>query len=107
MEAKYYRFSLFSNDSKLKKRIINNVKLAVDDTKNSKEETSIMMGIAFLVPYIPPIVQDNEEKMLTDFIRLLKGMKKNLLAVYINPHVMKDEDGYSYPCIAILGDVVS
>ena len=108
IEAKYDRFSLLSNFSKLGKRIINNVKLALVDAKNSKEEASLMLGVTFLVPYIPPSAQDNEKKMLADFLRLLKGMQMNLLAVYVNPYVMKDEEyGYSYPCIAIVGDLVS
>lgn len=107
IEAKYERLSLFSNYYKLEKRIAKNIKSAIADAKNSQEDASLMLGVTFLVPYIPPSAQHNENQRLVDFYKLLKGMQLDVLAIYFNPYVIKDEDGYSYPCIAMVGDVVS
>jgi hypothetical protein len=108
IEAKYERLSLFSTSYKLEKRIAKNIKSAIADAKNSQEDAALMLGVTFLVPYIPPSAQNNENQRLVDFYKLLKGMQLDVLAIYFNPYGMKDEEyGYSYPCIAMVGDVVS
>ncbi|MGO9014389.1 MAG: hypothetical protein ACLQF0_05365 [Dissulfurispiraceae bacterium] len=109
IEAKYDRFSLSSNSGKmLEKRIAENIDLAFHDAKKSKEDACLLLGVAFIVPYISPSAQANEKRMLADFYKLIRNMPNDFLTLYVNPHEMKDEEyGYSYPCIAIVGDVVS
>ncbi len=67
------------------------------------------LGITFIVPYIPPTARSESEvaERLDGFIKDIKTIKCDFYGYFLTEDLQLPEyDGYLYPGVAILGQVV-
>ncbi len=104
IEAKYEIFSLPANTGKkLSKRVDDNLNSALRDVKASKDGAKILLGVVFMVPWIPPSAEKNKIFLLNDFFKTVTEMDAHIITIFLTDYIIKDPDNYSYPGVALIG----
>lgn len=105
MEAKYDRFSIWTNSTAIKKRINENLRCAIKDVNISLEEgVTAALGIAFIVPVIPPSAEHEKETLLRNFYKSIGEMGLDLTTVFKNPNDLRNPwNNYLCPAVALVG----
>jgi hypothetical protein len=107
IESKQAYLSLSAHAEHSFEKITRALQAARKDATASKNSGKRYLGVAFVVPYVPPSQMDNISSLLRTFIDELYEIDYDLMAYYFqNPsEVLKTEDGYGYPGVVMLGRV--